>query len=116
MLPWQTYGIPSISSLLLVTGQISKDGQAGTKRMADTGALLLEAVLNPPASDRAISAIARINYIHDRYRRCEDLGCRHTLHAESLCPRAFKVGQPPGVAQDDRPGALRTERAMEEHR
>ena len=40
-----------------------------SKRYADTGALLLEAVLNRPTSDRAIAAIARINYLHGRHRK-----------------------------------------------
>jgi ER-bound oxygenase mpaB/B'/Rubber oxygenase, catalytic domain len=86
---WQTYGIPSISSLLIATGQISTDSPAGTKRMADTGALLLEAVLNPPASDRAIAAIARINYIHDRHRqrgRISDADMLYTLSLFALEP------------------------------
>ncbi len=42
---------------------------SSSKRYADTGALLLEAVLNRPTSDRAIAAIARINYLHDRHRK-----------------------------------------------
>lgn len=87
--PWQTYGIPSVSSLLVATGQISTDSRAGTKRMAETGALLLEAVLNPPASNRAIAAIARINYIHDRYRqrgRISDADMLYTLSLFALEP------------------------------
>ena len=81
---WQTYGIPSISSLLIATGQISTESRTGTKRMADTGALLLEAVLNPPASIRAITAIARINYIHDRHRRRGRISDADMLYTLSL--------------------------------
>ena len=50
------------------TGQLVNDATA-SKRYADTGALLLEAVLNHPTSDRAIAAIARINYLHGRHRK-----------------------------------------------
>ncbi|KAF7502870.1 hypothetical protein GJ744_004965 [Endocarpon pusillum] len=86
---FKTYGIPSVSSLLVTTGQIPADGRTGTKRMADTGALLLEAVLNPPASDRAIAAVARINYIHDHYRqrgRISDADMLYTLSLFALEP------------------------------
>lgn len=53
---------------MVATGQLVNDTSA-SKRYADTGALLLEAVLNRPTSDRAIAAIARINYLHDRHRK-----------------------------------------------
>lgn len=52
--------------------------------MADTGALLLEAVLNPPASDRAITSLARINYIHNRYRQCGRITDADMLYTLSL--------------------------------
>ncbi|ERF72890.1 hypothetical protein EPUS_08698 [Endocarpon pusillum Z07020] len=81
---FMTYGIPSVSSLLVTTGQIPADGRTGTKRMADTGALLLEAVLNPPASDRAIAAVARINYIHAGYRRRGRISDADMLYTLSL--------------------------------
>ncbi|KAL8766048.1 MAG: hypothetical protein Q9209_007077 [Squamulea sp. 1 TL-2023] len=65
---FKTYGIPSISSLLVQTNQLAGPPLTSSKRYADTGALLLEAVLNEPGSKRAMEAIARINYLHDRWR------------------------------------------------
>ncbi|KAL8774490.1 MAG: hypothetical protein Q9209_000863 [Squamulea sp. 1 TL-2023] len=65
---FKTYGIPSISSLLVKTKQLNGPPLVRTKRYADTGALLLEAVLQEPGSKRSVEAIARINYLHDRHR------------------------------------------------
>ncbi|KAL8688427.1 MAG: hypothetical protein Q9224_004887 [Gallowayella concinna] len=66
---FKTYGIPSISSLLVKSNQLAGCPLVSSKRYADTGALLLEAVLQPPGSDRSVQAIARINYLHDRHRK-----------------------------------------------
>ncbi|KAL8645248.1 MAG: hypothetical protein Q9210_006818, partial [Variospora velana] len=66
---FKAYGIPSISSLLVYTNQFVGPPLASSKRYADTGALLLEAVLNEPGSERSVEAITRINYLHDRWRR-----------------------------------------------
>ncbi|KAI4275963.1 MAG: hypothetical protein L6R35_006247, partial [Caloplaca aegaea] len=65
---FKAYGIPSISSLLVFTNQLAGPPLASSKRYADTGALLLEAVLNEPGSGRSVEAITRINYLHDRWR------------------------------------------------
>ncbi|KAL8788467.1 MAG: hypothetical protein Q9213_001690 [Squamulea squamosa] len=65
---FKTYGIPSISTLLVHTNQLAGPPLTSSRRYADTGALLLEAVLNEPGSERSVKAIARINYLHDRWR------------------------------------------------
>ncbi|KAL8817320.1 MAG: hypothetical protein Q9223_003828 [Gallowayella weberi] len=65
---FKAYGIPSISSLLVHTNQLVGPPLVSSKRYADTGALLLEAVLNEPGSERSVEAITRINYLHDRWR------------------------------------------------
>lgn len=52
--------------------------------MADTGALLLEAVLNPPTSERSIRAIARINYLHNRHRKRGTITDNDLLYTLSL--------------------------------
>ncbi|KAL6713474.1 hypothetical protein ACLMJK_008939 [Lecanora helva] len=65
---FRTYGILSISSLLVATGQL-KHKETASKRAADTGVLLLEFGLNRPASKRAIEAIARMNFLHSRYQK-----------------------------------------------
>ncbi|KAL8716494.1 MAG: hypothetical protein Q9225_006185 [Loekoesia sp. 1 TL-2023] len=86
---FKTYGIPSVSSLLVHTNQIAGPPLTSSKRYADTGALLLEAVLNEPGSERSVEAIARINYLHDRWRgkgRIKDEDMLYTLSLFALEP------------------------------
>jgi hypothetical protein len=74
-----TYGIPTISSILVNTGQLSARGNAGKvrnpftlsrnlylflKRYVDTEILIAEFLANPPSSERSVKAIARMNYLH----------------------------------------------------
>lgn len=80
---FKTYGIPSISGLLLATGQLC-DAATAPKRNADTGALLLEAVLNPPSSERAATALTRINYMHRHYRKMGKIQDSNLLYTLSL--------------------------------
>jgi len=54
--------------LLVATGELASE-ETASKRTADTGVLILEFALNKPSSERAIKAIARMNYLHDRYRK-----------------------------------------------
>ncbi|GAO15346.1 uncharacterized protein UV8b_07095 [Ustilaginoidea virens] len=65
---FQAFGIPSISRLLVATGELSRKSTA-SKRAADTGVLVTEIVFCAPGTDRSVSAIARMNWIHDRYRK-----------------------------------------------
>ncbi|PGH11082.1 hypothetical protein AJ80_07270 [Polytolypa hystricis UAMH7299] len=64
---FRTYGIPTISSLLVKTAQFSTR-ENSMKRYADTGVLIAEFVGNPPSSARTHEAIARMNYLHNGYR------------------------------------------------
>ncbi|RHZ63632.1 uncharacterized protein CDV56_109149 [Aspergillus thermomutatus] len=64
---FRTYGIPSISTLLLKTSQFS-DPATSFKRYADTGALIGEFMAFEPSSDRAITALARTKFLHTGYR------------------------------------------------
>lgn len=64
---FRTYGIPSISSLLLKTSQFSNTATS-FKRYADTGALIGQFMTFGPTSDRALNAIARTKFLHTRYR------------------------------------------------
>ena len=80
---FKTYGIPSISNLLVTTGQLCNSSTV-PKRNADTGALLLEAVLNPPSSERATAALARINYMHRHYRKMKKIRDADLLYTLSL--------------------------------
>ncbi|PRP77689.1 hypothetical protein PROFUN_00550 [Planoprotostelium fungivorum] len=63
---FRTYGIPTISKVLVSTGQLSQPESAG-KRAEDTGLLLQEALYNPWDTERSRTAISRINYLHSRY-------------------------------------------------
>lgn len=80
---FKAYGIPTISSLLCATGQFSSKDTVD-KRYTDTGCLLLEAVLNPPASKRAVEAIARINYLHSRHIASGKITNQDLLYTLSL--------------------------------
>ena len=65
---FRTYGIPTISKLLVQTSQFSESNTA-TKRYADTAVLLAEFLGYHPTSARSIEAIARMNYIHSQYQK-----------------------------------------------
>ncbi|KAJ5531913.1 hypothetical protein N7494_008465 [Penicillium frequentans] len=64
---FRTYGIPTISTLLLKTSQFS-DSATSFKRYADTGTLIGEFMAFDPNSERAQTAIARTNFLHKGYR------------------------------------------------
>ncbi|KAK4444002.1 hypothetical protein QBC34DRAFT_415993 [Podospora aff. communis PSN243] len=64
---FKTYGIPTISDLLMKTGQLSKPENA-SKRTADTGAVLSE-TNSHPQGERRIQGLARMNYMHGLYRK-----------------------------------------------
>ena len=52
----------------MATGEL-KSSETSSKRAADTGVLVLEFGLNKPTSERAIQAIARMNFLHSRYQK-----------------------------------------------
>ncbi|KAJ6098517.1 hypothetical protein N7467_000052 [Penicillium canescens] len=64
---FRTYGIPTISTLLLKTSQFS-DSATSFKRYADTGTLIGEFMAFDPSSERAQTAIARTKFLHKGYR------------------------------------------------
>ena len=80
---FKTYGIPSVSALLVATGQLA-DIETASKRVADTGVLLLEFALNKPDSERTIQAIARMNYLHAPYQRSGKITNDDLLYTLSL--------------------------------
>lgn len=65
---FRTYGIPSISKLLVDTRQFSEKATS-TKRYTDTTVLIQEFAGYEPKSERSIEAIGRMNYIHSGYRK-----------------------------------------------
>jgi hypothetical protein len=80
---FKTYGIPSISKLLVATGQLSGP-ETASKRAADTGVVITEVVLNKPDSERAISGIALMNYLHGRYIKAGKISNNDMLYTLSL--------------------------------
>ena len=60
------YAVPSISELLVRTGQLIRP-EVSDRRHADTKALLTEIYGHPADDERAISAFARLNYLHGHY-------------------------------------------------
>ncbi|KAG2421744.1 hypothetical protein HFD88_005720 [Aspergillus terreus] len=71
-------GIPTMSKLFAVTGQNTRRN-AG-KRAVDTEILLRESQSQPRDSDRYASAVARMNYLHARYRRAGKIADNDLLH------------------------------------
>ncbi|KAI1069511.1 hypothetical protein LB507_008556 [Fusarium sp. FIESC RH6] len=71
-------GIPTMSKLFAVTGQNNKRN-AG-KRAIDTQILLREAQSQARDSDRYATAVARMNYLHARYRRANKITDPDLLH------------------------------------
>jgi hypothetical protein len=80
---FKTYGIPTISSLLVSTGQLSNPTTA-SKRAADTGVIVTEVVLNTPDSEHTIDGIARMNYLHGRYTKSGKISNNDMLYTLSL--------------------------------
>jgi hypothetical protein len=79
----RTYGIPSISKLLCETQQLGKVDYAG-RRYADTAILIIEFMAHSPASERANSAISRMNYLHGRYQKANKISNDDMLYTLSL--------------------------------
>lgn len=65
---FRTYGIPSISKLLVETRQFSESTTA-TKRYTDTTVLITEFTTYHPQMERSIEAVGRMNYIHHQYQK-----------------------------------------------
>ncbi|KAK2760709.1 hypothetical protein FQN54_001944 [Arachnomyces sp. PD_36] len=65
---FRTYGIPSISRLLVQTTEFTTPDNA-PKRYVDTATLIGEFMVHPPSHPRTLDAISRVNYLHNGYRR-----------------------------------------------
>lgn len=64
---FRTYGIPTISRVLVQTNQLAQLDTAG-RRAEDTAVLLNECLSHELDSHRARMGLARINYLHNLYR------------------------------------------------
>lgn len=71
-------GIPTMSKLFAATGQ--NNNRNGGKRMIDTEIILREAQSRHPASERYMQAVARMNYLHSRYRQAGKILDEDLLH------------------------------------
>ncbi|KAI1390196.1 uncharacterized protein F4822DRAFT_228497 [Hypoxylon trugodes] len=71
-------GIPTMSKLFAVTGQNIRKN-AG-KRAVDTEILIREVQSNPADSDRYMESVARMNYLHARYRKAGKILDEDLLH------------------------------------
>ncbi|KAI4864542.1 hypothetical protein F4820DRAFT_329599 [Hypoxylon rubiginosum] len=71
-------GIPTMSKLFAVTGQNTRKN-AG-KRAVDTEILIREVQSNPGDSQRYVESIARMNYLHARYRKAGKILDEDLLH------------------------------------
>ena len=74
----QTGGIPTISKLLMATGQSSEKN--APKRAVDTNIILMEAQTNDVDSARHLRAVARMNFLHERYRKAGKILDDDMLH------------------------------------
>lgn len=83
---FKTYGVPSISKLLVKTGHFTYrgDGTAASKRAADTSVLLTNMVIGRPGSQRAMEAVARTNYLHSMYLKRGQISDDDMLYTLSL--------------------------------
>ncbi|ROV88637.1 hypothetical protein VMCG_10311 [Cytospora schulzeri] len=95
---FKTYSIPSISRLLVSTGQFTHGAKARapgsrraaleleavSRRAADTSILLTNMIVRPPGSVEAAEAMVRTNYLHARHRRAGRISNDDMLYTLSL--------------------------------
>lgn len=80
---FRTYGIPSVSHLLVATRQFSEPSTA-CKRYADTVLLIAEFIGHNPTAERTRQAIGRMNYIHSHYQKSGQILDDDMLYTLSL--------------------------------
>ena len=112
VLPYRTYGISTISKLLIETGQLSTPTKAAkvcwadearvirpkttslrrSQRYADTGCIFTEWLDNAPESERANAAYARVNFLHSHYQKAGKISnddMLYTLAVLALEPKRW---------------------------
>ncbi|PQE33795.1 dephospho- kinase protein [Rutstroemia sp. NJR-2017a WRK4] len=80
---FKTYGIPTISKLLVDTKQLSGKDTA-SKRYADTTVLIGEFTSFHPTHPRALKAIARMNTLHAPYQKAQQITQPDLLYTLSV--------------------------------
>ncbi|TVY81896.1 Mycophenolic acid synthesis protein B [Lachnellula suecica] len=80
---FKTYGIPTISGLLMATREFSTTENA-SKRYSDTEILIQEFTFHHPENERVHKAIARMNYIHSGYQKAGKISNADLLYTLSV--------------------------------
>ena len=80
---FRTYGIPSVSKLLVQTKQLSY-AATSTKRYVDTVVLINDFAGFHPSSGRANEAMARMNFLHSSYIKSGGISNDDMLYTLSL--------------------------------
>ena len=82
----QTYAIPSVSKLLVSTGHLvaNEDFSTTSKRVTDTALLIYNFCVGTPDATRTMEAIARMNFLHSRFRKSGQVNNDAFLYTLSL--------------------------------
>jgi hypothetical protein len=80
---FRTYGVPTISELLVKTTQLSAP-KTVPKRYADTAILMSDMYGSEPDSDKSYDAYARLNYLHGHYIKQGKISNDDLLYTLSL--------------------------------
>lgn len=83
---FRTYGIPTVSKLLVGTSQLSSADSA-PKRYVDTVILIQEFMGHAPTSKRTLEAVSRMNYLHSVYQKTGQLLDDDMLYTLALFAR-----------------------------
>ncbi|ROW07939.1 hypothetical protein VMCG_03426 [Cytospora schulzeri] len=88
---FKTYAFSTVSSMLAKTKSFS-DPSSAPKRYEDTSVIFGEFSLNPPTSERCITAIARMNHLHNPYKKAGKISnadMLYTLAVAAMEPIRF---------------------------
>lgn len=83
---FRTYGIPTVSQLLVGTSEFSTADKA-PKRYVDTVILIQEFLGHAPTSKRTLEAVSRMNYLHSVHQKSGQLLDDDLLYTLSLFAR-----------------------------
>ncbi|KAB5578136.1 hypothetical protein GE09DRAFT_1088621 [Coniochaeta sp. 2T2.1] len=81
---FKTYGFETMSKLIVATKSFS-DPKTAPKRYEDTVILFGQFQLNPPTSDFCLKSIARMNTLHDKYKKAGRISNADFLYTLSVC-------------------------------
>lgn len=81
---FKTYGFETMSRLMVATKSFADPGTA-PKRYEDTTILFGQFQLNPPTSDLCLKSVARMNTLHDKYKKAGKISNADFLYTLSVC-------------------------------